>query len=75
MQNDKRRNTIIAIVLAISLVVILIIVWIVSQISSKDETGGLKTPEGTPITTDVSKVTELGFSEKLYQLSRPGSRD
>lgn len=66
MQNEKRRNTIIAISLAVAIVVILIIVWAVSKLSSKDETGGLKTQEGTPITTDVSKITDLGFSQKLY---------
>lgn len=66
MENDKKRNTIIAIALAGALVVILIIAWVVSQVSSKGETGGLKTDDGATVTTDVSKITELGFSQKLY---------
>ena len=66
MQNDKRRNTIIAIVLAVVLVVVLIVAWVISRASSNGETGGLKTNDGTTITTDVSKITDLGFSQKLY---------
>lgn len=66
MENDKRRNTIIAIVLAVAIVVILIIAWIVTQVGSRGETGGLKTDDGATITTDVSKITELGFPQKFY---------
>ena len=59
MENDKKRNTIIAIALAGALVVILIIAWVVSQVSSKGETGGLKTDDGATVTTDVSEHGRL----------------
>lgn len=66
MDNEKKRNTIIAIVIGVALVVILIIAWIVSRAANRNETGGLVTDDGTTITTDVSKITDLGFSQKLY---------
>lgn len=66
MENDKRRNTFIAIALAVALVIILIIAWIVGQLNKRGETGGLKTADGAVITTDVSEITKIGFPEKLY---------
>lgn len=67
MDNDKRKNTIFAVVIGVAIIVILIIVWVVKVIGSKGETGGLETKDdGTIITTDVSDVTDLGFPKKLY---------
>ncbi len=67
MQNDKRRNTIIAIALAIGLVVVLIIVWIVQGLNNRGKTGDEATDQDKVITTDVSNITNHGFPEKLYK--------
>ena len=66
MENEKRRNTIIAIVLGVGIVALLIVVWIVRGISKSGETGGLEDQELVPITTDIHGVVDAGFPEKLY---------
>ena len=66
MENDKRRNTIIAVALVVALAVILIVAWIINRINKQGETGGVKTSDGVVITTDVSEITKIGFPEKLY---------
>ena len=68
MENDKRRNTIIAIIAGIALVVILIIAWIIKSVNDRNETGGPNmTKDGVVITTDVSSIVEYGFPEKFYK--------
>lgn len=66
MQNDKRRNTIIAIALGVGLVVVLIIIWLVQGLSNRGKTGDEATDQDKVITTDVSNITSHGFPEKLY---------
>lgn len=66
MENEKRRNTIIAIVLGVGIVALLIVVWVVKGISKNGETGGLEDQELVPITTDIHSVVDAGFPEKLY---------
>ena len=64
MENDKRRNTIIAVALVVALVVILIVAWIINRINKQGETGGVKTSDGVVITTDVSEITKILISPR-----------
>ena len=67
MENDKRRNTIIAIIASVGLVVILIGAWIIKSVNNRGETGGVKAKDGTVITTDVSSILDYGFPQKFYR--------